>query len=126
MKRELVMRLSTYALCVLLVCALWRHPVVLGGCLLGISVFLLHRWHSRRDLFFCGTALSLGPLGRCSPSMSGFGTMPNRPCSSRSGSLCSVGDRGTVPEEVVRDPVRGQIGFWDSGSFRPLRRIGTA
>jgi hypothetical protein len=63
MKKNLGIEIAVYVLCLSLASFLWRRPLALLLGLVAISVFMLHRWHGRADLFFYGTGFVLGPLG---------------------------------------------------------------
>jgi hypothetical protein len=63
MKKELMLELSIYALCVALAGLLWQKPVILSLCYLAISILMLKKWHARSDLFFYSVAFVLGPAG---------------------------------------------------------------
>ena len=63
MKWDLATLVGIYALCVGLVSLLWHRPVVLSLCLLGASILMLRKWHSKSDLTFYLVALVLGPVG---------------------------------------------------------------
>ena len=71
MKRHVILLLSIYALCIVLVSLLWSRPVVLSVCLAVISVFLLGRWHSKGDVLFYAVAFVLGPVGEAIAIRSG-------------------------------------------------------
>ena len=77
MKRQIVALLSVYALCILLVSLLWPRPTMLSACLVLISLSLLYRWHTRRDLLFYSVAFVLGPLGEAIAVRSGAWTYAN-------------------------------------------------
>ncbi|MCI0694062.1 DUF2878 family protein [candidate division KSB1 bacterium] len=63
MKKELILELSIYALCVTLAGLLWQKPPILSLCYIVISIFMLNKWHARDDLFFYFVAFVLGPAG---------------------------------------------------------------
>jgi hypothetical protein len=61
MKKSLVIELGIYVVAIALVCLLWQMPIVLALCLLGLSVLVLCRWHTRIDLFIYAVGFVLGP-----------------------------------------------------------------
>ena len=52
-----------YVLTFALASVLWERPLLLAGCYLAMSVFMLWRWHRPSDLAYFFLALALGPLG---------------------------------------------------------------
>ena len=62
-KKSIVIVLSIYAMCVILVCFLWTKPILLTGCYFIISIMLFFRWHAPSDFIFYFVAFILGPLG---------------------------------------------------------------
>lgn len=63
MKRELIILVAIYALCLTLTSGFWHKPIALSLCYILISVFMLARWHGRSDLLFYCAAFVLGPIG---------------------------------------------------------------
>ena len=61
MKKAVIIEVSFYVLAVGLVCLLWPMPIVLALCLVGISLLVLWRWHTRSDLIIYGVGFVLGP-----------------------------------------------------------------
>lgn len=61
MKKSLAIELGIYVVGIGLVCLLWHMPVFLALCFVGISILVLHRWHTRSDLFLYSIAFLLGP-----------------------------------------------------------------
>jgi len=59
----LFIEIGIYALCVTLASLLWKYPVILTFCFLIISFLMLHKWHTKRDLFFYFIGFVLGPFG---------------------------------------------------------------
>jgi hypothetical protein len=70
-KKSIVILLSTYALCVALVCFLWTKPILLTGCYLIISIITFMRWHAASDFIFYFVAFVLGSVGEICAT--GFG-----------------------------------------------------
>jgi hypothetical protein len=60
-KKAILSELSVYVVAIGLVSLLWRNPLVLTGCYIGMSILVLYRWHTRSDLFFYCVAFVLGP-----------------------------------------------------------------
>ena len=63
MKRELIILVVIYALCVALASILWHKPIALSLCYILITVFMVSKWHDRSDLLFYSVAFVLGPTG---------------------------------------------------------------
>jgi hypothetical protein len=59
----IVVPLGAYALCVSLACGLWQNPALLTGCYAVISILLLWRWHTPKDVICYVVAFILGPVG---------------------------------------------------------------
>jgi uncharacterized membrane protein YoaT (DUF817 family) len=62
-KRELIILVVIYVLCVALASILWRRPLALSLCYVLIAVFMLCNWHARSDLVSYALAFVLGPAG---------------------------------------------------------------
>jgi len=73
-KRQILLLISVYALCIVLVSLLWSKPILLSACLAIVSVILLYRWHSKADVLFYAAAFVLGPLGELIAIRSGAWT----------------------------------------------------
>jgi hypothetical protein len=73
-RKNVAVVLSTYALCVALVCFLWTKPMLLTGCYLIISVFAFSRWHTASDFLFYFVAFILGPVGELCATVFGAWT----------------------------------------------------
>jgi hypothetical protein len=52
-----------YVACFALPSLLWDRPIVLTAAFLALSLAMLGRWHSTRDLLFYVVAFVLGPAG---------------------------------------------------------------
>ena len=63
MKKELVIEIIIYVLCIALASLLWHRPTVLSLCYILISIIILYRWHAKSDLLFYFVAFVLGPVG---------------------------------------------------------------
>ena len=63
MKKEFIFGLCVYALSLTLVAALWNKPVILMACYGIMSIVILFKWHTKRDLFFYFVAFILGSIG---------------------------------------------------------------
>jgi hypothetical protein len=74
MKKEGLVALSIYALCVALTCLLWSNQLILSGCFALISIFMLLKWNTRTDFLFYFAALILGPAGEAISVWSGAWT----------------------------------------------------
>jgi hypothetical protein len=62
-KNTIVVLLSIYAVCVILVCLFWENSALLTGCYFVISILLFIRYHTKSDVIFYFIAFVLGPLG---------------------------------------------------------------
>ena len=62
MKLMLSIEIGIYVIAVSLICLLWRNPAILALCLFFISLFMLLKWHTKKDLFFFFAAFVLGPI----------------------------------------------------------------
>ena len=55
--------LSIYACCVVLVCLFWENPTLLTGAFFVITILLFIRYHEKSDIVFFFIAFVLGPVG---------------------------------------------------------------
>jgi hypothetical protein len=62
MKKELIFELSIYVVSLILVVALWNKPVVLTVCYAVISILILFKWHTIRNLYYYFVAFILGSI----------------------------------------------------------------
>lgn len=74
MKRETLILLLIYALCVLLAGLLWSSPAALLLCYALISFGMLFKWHSKKDLVYYSVAFILGPVGEIFAAQAGAWT----------------------------------------------------
>src|ERR1700687_604161 len=52
-----------YVACIVLASLFWKAPTLLSICYVGLSIFMLHRWHTSTDVTYFFLAFTLGPLG---------------------------------------------------------------
>lgn len=62
-KRTALLLFCIYLTCVALAGLLWSKPAILSLGYLAVSVAMLCRWHTKRDLIFYFTGFFLGPTG---------------------------------------------------------------
>lgn len=60
---EIAILILVYGFCIALASALWKHPVILTGSYVLISIVVLIKWHTKADVISFTTAALLGPLG---------------------------------------------------------------
>jgi hypothetical protein len=63
MKKELISEFSIYAVSLILVAGFWDRPVILTVCYTFISILILLKWHTRKDLIFYCVGFILGSIG---------------------------------------------------------------
>ena len=63
MKKELIIILGIYILCVAFASSLWHNQILLALCYFIISMYMFYRWHTKSDLIFYFVAFIFGPLG---------------------------------------------------------------
>jgi hypothetical protein len=61
-RKTILILLTIYAICMVLVCFFWTKPILLTGCYLFISIILFICWHAASDFLFYFLAFVLGPL----------------------------------------------------------------
>ena len=60
---EIALLLLVYVLSIAFASVLWKHPMVLIGCYIIISVLALLKWHARADVIAYAATAVLGCLG---------------------------------------------------------------
>jgi len=63
MKKDLLFALGMYAICIILVAALWHKSILLMLCYVLMSLILFAKWHTKSDTLFYVVAFILGSLG---------------------------------------------------------------
>jgi len=71
MRKEISILLSIYFVCVLLAGIFWSSPKILLLGYVFISIGMLIRWHSKKDLVYYFAAFILGPAGELYAAYSG-------------------------------------------------------
>jgi len=61
--KKLTSPLVVYVLCVGLAGFLWRNPFILTLCYMAVSIAVLVKWHSKKEIFYFIAGLTLGSLG---------------------------------------------------------------
>jgi uncharacterized membrane protein YoaT (DUF817 family) len=62
-KTTMIILLSIYLCCLVLVCLLWENPSLLTACFFIITILLFIKYHEKSDIVFYFVAFVLGPLG---------------------------------------------------------------
>lgn len=62
-KKELLFEIFIYLACVLLAGFLWKKPLILALFYLVISMIMLAKWHTYKDILYFIGGFILGPIG---------------------------------------------------------------
>lgn len=62
-KKEVLFLICIYIVCVVLAGSLWHRPLALSLCYIAVSIGLLVRWHSKKEVIYYAVGFILGPAG---------------------------------------------------------------